>query len=206
MEKKTEVIIIAGMPASGKSTVAKKLGTEFGYPILEKDDLKEALFDTVGFECYAEKRRLDLAAAAVLLRAADAMLKAGTSLIIVNNFRTDMEEAVQNMLDSNQCICVTVFFTGNADVFYKRYVERDLAHARHLGHIVQDHYPPHPGDCTDYAMTREEFAEKFEKLGMADFRINGKRIEVDATNPEQIDVSRLIDEIKKAFWEMKQTD
>ena len=206
MEKKTEVIIIAGMPASGKSTVAKKLGTEFGYPILEKDDLKEALFDTVGFECYAEKRRLDLAAAAVLLRAADAMLKAGTSLIIVNNFRTDMEEAVQNMLDSNQCICVTVFFTGNADIFYKRYVERDLAHARHLGHIVQDHYPPHPGDCTDYAMTREEFAEKFEKLGMADFRINGKRIEVDATNPEQIDVSRLIDEIKKAFWEMKQTD
>ena len=72
--------------------------------------------------------------------------------------------------------------------------------------IVQDHYPPHPGDCTDYAMTREEFAEKFEKLGMADFRINGKRIEVDATNPEQIDVSGLIDEIKKAFWEMKQTD
>ena len=206
MEKKTEVIIIAGMPASGKSTVAKKLGTDFGYPILEKDDLKEAFFDTVGFECYAEKRRLDLAAAAVLLRAADAMLKAGTSLIIVNNFRTDMEEAVQNMLDSNQCICVTVFFTGNADIFYKRYVERDLAHARHLGHIVQDHYPPHPGDCTDYAMTREEFAEKFEKLGMADFRINGKRIEVDATNPEQIDVSGLIDEIKKAFWEMKQTD
>lgn len=206
MEKKTEVIIIAGMPASGKSTVAKKLGTEFGYPILEKDELKEALFDTVGFECYAEKRRLDLAAAAVLLRAADAMLKAGTSLIIVNNFRTDMEEAVQNMLDSNQCICVTVFFTGNADVFYKRYVERDLAHARHLGHIVQDHYPPHPGDCTDYAMTREEFAEKFEKLGMADFRINGKRIEVDATNPEKIDASGLIDEIKKAFWEMKQTD
>ena len=85
-------------------------------------------------------------------------------------------------------------------------IARDQAHARHLGHIVQDHYPPHPGDCTDYAMTREEFAEKFEKLGMADFRINGKRIEVDATNPEQIDVSGLIDEIKKAFWEMKQTD
>ena len=206
MEKTTRVIIIAGMPASGKSTVAKKLGAAFGYPILEKDDLKEALFDTVGFECYAEKRRLDLAAAAVLLRAADAMLKAGTSLIIVNNFRTDMEEAVQQMLDSNKCSCVTVFFTGNADVFYKRYVERDLAHARHLGHIVQDHYPPHPGDITDYAMTRAEFAEKFEKLGMADFRINGKRIEVDATDPGLIDVSGLINEIKKAFFEMEHSD
>lgn len=190
------------MPASGKTTVAKKLSAAFNYPVLEKDDLKEALFDTVGFECYAEKRMLDLAATAVLLRAADTMLKAGISLIIVNNFRTDMEEAVQNMLDSNECSCVTVFFSGDSDAFYKRYVERDLAHDRHLGHIVQDHYPLHPGDCSDYMMSREEFSDKFEKLGMADFRINGKRIEIDATNPELIDVSDLTEKIRNAFANM----
>lgn len=206
MDRKPEVIIIAGMPASGKSTAALKLGRIFGYPILEKDALKEALFDTIGFECYAEKRRLDTAAAAVLLKAADSMLQSGTSLILVNNFRTDMQEAVQKMLDDHNCSCVTVFFAGDADVFYKRYVERDLAHARHLGHIVQDHFPPHPGDNTDYAMTRAEFAEKFEKLGMADFRINGKRIEIDATHPEAIDVSALAAEIKQAFCEMNEKE
>ena len=206
MRNKTEVIIIAGMPASGKSTVSKKLGEAFGYPILEKDDLKEALFDTLGFECYAEKRRLDTAAASVLLCAADAMLNAGTSLIIVNNFRSDMQEDVQAMLDSHRCNCVTVFFSGDADVFFKRYVARDLAHARHLGHIVHEHYPPHPGDHVDYAMTREEFAEKFEKIGMADFHISGRRIEVDATHPELIDCPGLIHDIKNAFLEMEQQE
>ena len=46
-------------------------------------------------------------------------------------------------------------------------------------------------------MTRDEFAEKFEKLGMNEFRIDGiERIDVDATYPEKIDVEKLIAEIK----------
>ena len=44
------LLIIAGMPASGKTTVSQKFSTALGYPILEKDALKEELFDTVGFE------------------------------------------------------------------------------------------------------------------------------------------------------------
>ena len=194
-----KLILVAGMPASGKSTISAEIGRAFGFPVLEKDALKEAVFDTVGFTCYAEKRRLDTAAAAVLLRSADAVLAAGQSLILVNNFRSDMQQAVQNLLDKHACPCVTVFFTGDAGVFYRRYVERDLRHARHLGHIVQEHYPPRPGDSWDYTRTRAEFAEKFEKLGMDRFRISGPRIEVDATHPEQIDTAALIAEIQKAF-------
>lgn len=44
------IIIIAGMPASGKTTIANKLGIAFGYPILEKDSIKEELFDIIGFD------------------------------------------------------------------------------------------------------------------------------------------------------------
>ena len=46
------VIILAGMPATGKSTLAKKLQARFGYPILEKDNIKEGLFDTLGFSSF----------------------------------------------------------------------------------------------------------------------------------------------------------
>ena len=48
-------------------------------------------------------------------------------------------------------------------------------------------------------MTREEFADKFEKLGMADFKISGPRIEVDATYPEKIDVEDLINKIRQSL-------
>lgn len=199
MGQRPNLIIIAGMPASGKTTAASALGKIFGYPILEKDALKEELFDTIGFTCYEEKRRLDPAAAAVLLRCADTFLDNGISLILVNNFRTDMQENVQKMIDRHNCACVTVFFGGNGDVLYQRYVERDLKQVRHPGHVVQDHYPLHEGEQAMYTMTREEFAEKFEKLGMADFRISGPRIDVDATYPEKIDIAALAESIQTAL-------
>ena len=45
------IIIIAGMPASGKSTAAARVSQALGYPVLEKDAIKEELFDTIGFTC-----------------------------------------------------------------------------------------------------------------------------------------------------------
>ena len=195
-----DLIIIAGMPASGKSTYAKKLSRAVGYPIIEKDNIKEELFDTIGFKCYAEKRQHDVAATAVLLRVADDILACGQSLIMVNNFRDDAKEALEKLILKYDCRCVIVFFGGDNDVFYRRYVERDNAHARHRGHALQDHYPPWPGDNLEYEMTREEFREKFEMLGMDKLQVKGgERLVVDATEPWKIDVEELNNAIMQAL-------
>ena len=71
------VIVLTGMPATGKSTVCKVLTEEFGFPVVEKDAIKEQLFDTLGFTCYAEKRALDHAANAVVIHVVERILKAG---------------------------------------------------------------------------------------------------------------------------------
>lgn len=195
-----ELIILAGMPASGKTTFATQLSKALGYPVLEKDAIKEELFDVIGFQNYTQKRLMDTAATAVLLRCADALLESGQSLIAVNNFRKDAEPAVEAMVQKHNCRCVFVFFGGNSDVFYRRYVDRDDRGERHLGHILQERYPPLPGDALTHRMTREEFAEKFEKLGMQEFHIGGiRRIDVDATNPEKIDAEALIRDIREAL-------
>ena len=197
-----ELIILAGMPASGKTTFVKQLSNALGYPVLEKDAIKEELFDTIGFQNYAQKRLMDTAATAVLLRCVDALLESGQSLIAVNNFRKDAEPAVEALLKKHHCRCVFIFFGGDGDVFYQRYVERDNRGERHLGHVLQEHYPPLPGDALTHTMTREEFAEKFEKLGMNEFHISGiHRIDVDATYPENIDAEALIQTIRDALHE-----
>lgn len=196
-----QLIIIAGMPAAGKSTVARKVSQAFGYPILEKDDIKEELFDTVGYRDLTEKRMLDTAATAVLMRCAEAVLKTGTSLILVNNFESTRSGEVQAMIDRCGCRSLTVFLGGDADVLHARYVERDKKGVRHLGHTFIDRYPPLPGDELGKPMTREYFADRFEKQGMADFKISGPRIEVDATYPENVDIDGLIAKIRSAFEE-----
>ena len=190
------LIILAGMPATGKSTVAAGLSAAFGYPILEKDNIKEGLFDTLGFENYAQKRKLDHAANAALLRVLEAMMKAGSSVIVDNNFDTASAEQLCKLIDTYQPTCATVFLNGEPQVLYERYVERDNLHKRHLGHVLQDHYPPREGDSIDYAMTREEFDEKFFKRGMAQFRCPGERIDVDMTDFAAVNVEDLVNQVR----------
>ena len=191
-----DLIIIAGLPATGKSTLARDLSSLLGYPILEKDEIKEALFDTLGYADLVEKRRLDIVANAVLLKSAESLLKSGTSLIAVNNFDSNMSESVQAMIDRCGANAVMVFLGGDPDVLYERYVARDKRGVRHQGHTFIDRYPPKEGDDTTRSMTREYFADRFEKNGMADFRLSGARIDVDATDPEKTDVEKLIAEIR----------
>ena len=69
------IIVLAGMPAAGKSTTAAAIAGEFHLPIIEKDKLKESLFDVLGFENYGQKRNLDHAANALLLSVAESMIR-----------------------------------------------------------------------------------------------------------------------------------
>ena len=190
------IIVLAGMPASGKSTVAKALSKAFNLPVLAKDDLKEAIFDTMGFANYAEKRKTDHAANAVLLKCAQALVENGQSMILDNNFDTISAKALNDLVCSYNCKCVIVFFGGDNDAFYRRYVERDRQNVRHLGHVLQLRFPPQPGDALYHEMTREEFREKFETRGIGQFECTGERIELDATDPAKIDIDALIEKIR----------
>ncbi len=193
-----KLLIIAGLPASGKSTVARRLAGAFGMPVLEKDDLKEALFDTVGFRNYPEKRQLDVAANAVLLRAAGAVLDAGESLCLVNNFRRDMEDGVREFLAAHPCRAGLLLLTGNADVFWRRYAERDRVGARHMAHALPDHYPLRAGETMpNTAISRERFREIFEDLGMAEPRLGCPTVRVDMTDPSAVDFRALTDREEK---------
>ena len=147
-----KMIVLTGMPASGKSTLAAKLSKAFQFPVLEKDAMKEELFDILGFSCYAEKRKMDHAANAVLLRCAERFMQGGTSVILDNNFDTESAARLSGLVEQYGCNIVTIFLGGKADVFYERYVERDNKHMRHLGHVLQDHFPPREGDCLEYTI------------------------------------------------------
>lgn len=201
MDRYGHIIIITGMPASGKSTVARKLSAFYKWPILEKDDIKEELFDTIGFKCYSEKRKLDEAATAVLIRCVDSVLRGGNSLICVNNFRQKDADRLLKTVMTRNGQCVFLVFCGNNDIFYERYVARDIdvKNLRHPGHIVQDHYPLTEGESPLYSMTRNEFFEKFEKLGMDAIHVDCKKIEVNATEPGAIDLDSLIKQINDIF-------
>jgi len=191
-----KLIIIAGMPATGKSTIAAQLTKYFGLPVFEKDAIKECLFDTIGFECYAEKRQLDVAANMVLLQQIERMLSVGCSLIVDNNFDEESAAKLKELLERYPVECITLFLTGDPQTLYDRYFERDSQGRRHLGHSMQTHYPPHKGESTEFNMTREGFDERFIRRKMDCITWGGKRITLDTTHLEAIDVEALIRQIE----------
>ncbi|MFN3211948.1 MAG: AAA family ATPase [Henriciella sp.] len=53
---------MTGLPGSGKSTLGRRLAAELGWPILDKDDFLEALFDSQGLGDEQWRRRLSIEA------------------------------------------------------------------------------------------------------------------------------------------------
>ena len=42
------LVVVTGIPATGKSTFARDLSSRLGLPLISKDDIKEAMADSLG--------------------------------------------------------------------------------------------------------------------------------------------------------------
>lgn len=87
------LLLVSGMPASGKSTLAERLADELGVPCFTKDGFKELLFDA-GSESpesldEASSEVLGAQAIALLFHSADRLLSAETPVILEANFRAE---------------------------------------------------------------------------------------------------------------------
>lgn len=51
-------VIVTGLPASGKTTIARGLALGLGYDFLDKDDFLEDLYDRLGVHSWGDRQRL----------------------------------------------------------------------------------------------------------------------------------------------------
>lgn len=129
------LLIVTGHPATGKTTLARALAAELGLPLISKDDLKEAIFDSIGWRDRDWSRQVGVAAIALMYIRAEAELAAGRSLIVESNFRSDLDTGRLRALRERapfrpaQIRCV-----ARGDVMAERYARRIVEGRRHPGH------------------------------------------------------------------------
>ena len=94
------LIIVSGPPGAGKTTLARRIAKELGLPLFARDDIKELLFDTLGWSDRQWSRKLGLASWKLLYHLLEEMLKANQSLVVESNFR---KELASQELSALQC-------------------------------------------------------------------------------------------------------
>lgn len=175
-------ILIAGMPATGKSRFAQWLSKEIGIPYVSKDSVKEILFDTLGFKSRNEKILLGEAARDICYYFVENQMRVGRTFILENNYEDSSKEGIQNLLQQYDYTPITVLFDGDINVIYKRFLERENSPERHRGHIVNTVYPE-TGEKHPYIpLSLEQFSSGMENRGFRRFSVGGIKITVDCTD------------------------
>lgn len=127
------LVIIAGPPGAGKTSLAGPLSRQLGFPLLGKDIIKERMADAFGASAPIHSRPLGLAAILVLYDVAREILLNGQSLVIESTFYRGTAEAdLQPLIDLADAVLVHV--TADAGILLSRYERRMQSPDRHPVH------------------------------------------------------------------------
>lgn len=193
---KTWCILVGGIPAAGKTTLACMISERLHIPVLSKDAEKEALFDRFGFTSRAEKVRLgDMAAENVYARA-ERFMDAGEPFLLENNFEHKDRPRVRAMLSAHDCLPLSLILTGDRRAIYDRFVSRNLSPERHAGHVVNDLYP-RPEPLTEEqrrtaTLSFDAYCAGIDARGMEEQAVQGPCLRVDMTDPDLLEIDGIL--------------
>ena len=118
-------ILVTGIPAAGKSTIAEKLSKKFCLPWFSKDSIKEITFDEIGFQSRAEKVKLGVASMNIMYYMAEQLMKCNQPFILENNFEAISKPRLLEILDKYGYTAITISLTGDYATIYQRFIERN---------------------------------------------------------------------------------
>jgi predicted kinase len=149
--QKPLLIIVNGMPGSGKTTLARRLAQDTGILEFSKDDLKEFIFDQLGVGDREWSIAVGRASSEMLYAFADGMLSSGKDLILENAYyHSFAAPKLREITQRYDVRCLEVYCQLDSDERRRRFVARIESGKRHPGHA----------DTIDYDVSNEEADRK----------------------------------------------
>lgn len=138
------LVIITGHPASAKTTLARRLASDLNLPCLTKDDIKERLFETLGWSDRAWSKKLGGSTYELIYLFTEIQVSAGRSFLLEFNF--DSEAVTPRFLEIKRKFGfypIQLVLDADPEILLQRFMARALSGARHPGnadHTVEDEY------------------------------------------------------------------
>lgn len=134
------LLIISGLPATGKTTLARRLADHFSLPAMYKDTIKETLCDVTGSSSLVASRKLGQASILLLYQFAEALLQARQPCLIESFFYPELaRQDLLNLQAHCPFVPLEIHCHTNISTIFERYEKRFLAGARHPCHLDSRH-------------------------------------------------------------------
>jgi predicted kinase len=178
------VLLITGLPCTGKTVLGKQLAAHFSLPYLYKDGIKESLFDSLGWSDRDWSKRVGVAAYSLLFYFAEALLEARQSFILESNFSLDRDGSrLQKLQENFKFRAIEIQCVAKGEVIVERYRQRWEAGTRHPGHVDPETY--------------DELRPTLLMGRLPPLGLQGDYIEVETTDFEKVDVEGIIQVIER---------
>lgn len=175
--KQPFLIVVTGLPGTGKTTLGRRMAEELRVPFLYKDGIKETLFDALGTGSIEWSQRLGAATYDLFYYFLESIMTGGVSLLIESNFEAVRAEPhLRDLLKRYSYYDLQVLCKAEGPVLVERFEERAKSAERHQGHV----------DNLD------ELRPKLMRGRIGPINLPGPLLEVDTTDLDTVDYRAIL--------------
>jgi predicted kinase len=129
------LIIVTGLPCSGKTSLGRQLSRLHKIPFISKDGFKERLFDTLGWSDRARSKKLSGASYEMMFYVLEELLEVGQSCVLEANFDSQVHsEPLAKITQKFETRVVQIHCVTEQEILLERFKSRWKSGKRHQGH------------------------------------------------------------------------
>jgi predicted kinase len=133
---KSLLVLISGFSGTGKTTLAKKIAERYSLPLISKDDIKESLYDSLGYSDREWSKQLGVASYNLLYLFTENLLATEHSVIIESNFKFGIDTVkLLNLKHKYQFSLLQIHCYVEIAIALQRFKNRSRSLERHPGHV-----------------------------------------------------------------------